>query len=259
MSLQQLAACAAPADASGLRQVMQLAETMGPAELEAWLMAPSGQACRCGSSMSHAEKLSGACDRCIEAFDRRERPPVDPFAARRTALIPEKYLECDLARWEGPLPKAAEIEVWREHWREPLLLLGRNGTGKTHLATALLIEQLENERRRCVWIDGCWAEAALSDELNTDGRPLWRLLLECDVLLVDDLDQLQGLNGSGARKAWGGRQVELVLSERINRRRSLIATLNQTEAEFYAANSRLATRLTSGIRIQTTGRDRRHL
>lgn len=228
---------------------------MDNAAADAWLMAPTERACRCGAPMARWESLNGRCDRCrLATISAADEGGASATAGRTKAGIPERYLRYGWDTWLGPQP--AMFAPWRQHRDEPLYIHGPNGGGKTHAATALLAELID-QGVWCVWASALQLQQRLTDELAGQERPLWKRLRGCHVLLLDDVSTLAVGGTDAGQKRWAVEQIESLIDERYQAGRSLIATSNDSPEAFHAKNSRIAVRLCGGVRVAMGTRDRR--
>lgn len=164
---------------------------------------------------------------------RRERGSLDLVAAG----VPRRYLHCSLENYQPANKHQIQalgiartfVESWPAHERG-LLLTGNCGTGKTHLATAIL-RQLVLEQG----IEGCFADyqdllkriQATFGKQSAEGPTEDELLgpvLTADLLVLDDL---------GARRstAWAEETLAHVLTVRYNEERTTILTTNLMDLE----------------------------
>lgn len=111
--------------------------------------------------------------------------------------------------------------------RPGLLLIGEPGTGKTHLAVSALRRIIE-KGFECLFFD----YQNLLDRIrsgydaasNSADREAYRVALDSDVLLLDDL-------GAHRVTDWVEDTVTAIITQRCNNRRPLIATTNLPEPE----------------------------
>jgi len=179
---------------------------------------------------------------------RSGRPLAERLAA---AGVWEEYLGCTRESWRGAWPEAQVGELGRG--RHLCTIFGRVGSGKTHLATAILGEWLAGGGR------GLWREASttveeikramagggggdrLIDELKAGGR----------LLVLDDLLTQQGTD-------WAEFLVSHVLRYRQGRQLATVITVNVTDlVDLDKIEPRLSSRCGAGIVISLGGGDRR--
>ena len=156
--------------AMAFAEVYQTLAGMEDAAADSWLAAPTEYACRCGAAMVRWEKLNGRCDRCrLATISAEEDEATSASIGRTRAGIPDRYLKFDWTTWQGPQPQM--FEAWRQHRDEPLYIHGPNHGGKTHAATALLVELID-QGIWCVWASVLQLQQRLIDELSGNERPL---------------------------------------------------------------------------------------
>jgi DNA replication protein DnaC len=148
----------------------------------------------------------------------------------RVAGIPRRYEHCTLASFEVHDPthgRARDIAAeWVEGWplvEHGLLLLGRPGTGKTHLVVGMARELTLAKGARVLFYE----QRELLKELQStfdsgaarNEADVFRPVVECDVLVLDDL-------GAGRTTAWSKDVLHDILVQRYNDRMPLILTSN---------------------------------
>jgi DNA replication protein DnaC len=103
-----------------------------------------------------------------------------------------------------------------------LLLIGESGTGKTHLAVGVMKALLE-KGHECVFFDYQnlldRIRASYDATSGTSDREAYRTVLDCDVLLLDDL-------GAHRVTEWVEDIVTSIITYRCNHQKPLIATTN---------------------------------
>lgn len=103
-----------------------------------------------------------------------------------------------------------------------LLLIGESGTGKTHLAIGVMKALLE-KGHECVFFDYQnlldRIRASYDATSGTSDREAYRTVLDCDVLLLDDL-------GAHRVTEWVEDIVTSIITYRCNHQKPLIATTN---------------------------------
>jgi len=122
-----------------------------------------------------------------------------------------------------------------------LLLLGDHGTGKTHLAVAVM-KKLISKGHECVFFD----YQQLLDQLRASYNPAsgsadreaYRMALECEVLVLDDL---------GAQRVtdWVEDTITSLITYRYNNSKALITTTNLRDSE--AGDAPLGTGLAADV------------
>ena len=188
---------------------------------------------------------------------RAQRPLAERLAA---AGVWEQYLHCTRDTWRGAWPAAELADFGIAH--HLCTILGRVGSGKTHLATAILGEWLERGGR------GLWRETSAALEeikraVSTGGgtggtggiagadRLIDDLKSARHLLVLDDLLTQQATD-------WADFMVSHVLRYRQGRQRPTIVTANVTDLlELDRIEPRLSSRCGAGIVIGLDGDDRR--
>ena len=112
--------------------------------------------------------------------------------------------------------------------KEPgLLLMGNTGTGKTHLAVAALRALMAKGHKGLYFdyqhlLDSI--RSGYDPQSDTADRETYRVAMECEVLLLDDL-------GNHRVKDWIEDTVTSILTYRCNNRKATIVTTNLIDAD----------------------------
>jgi DNA replication protein DnaC len=188
------------------------------------------------------------------------------------ARIPKRYEHCELASYTADFPGAhpslafAHISASRfAQEYDPrdgmgLLIIGKIGTGKTHLAVGIT-KDLVNRGVPCLFYDYRELLKQIQNSYNatvqTTELDVLRPVFETDVLILDEL-------GAVKPTEWVWDTVSLILNTRYNNNRTTIITTNFEDQPAAGANgsfspARAATRAeTLGDRIGERMRSRLH-
>ncbi len=175
-----------------------------------------------------------------------------------TVQVPRRYQHCTLESFRG-VPKQLEGWAAREQGDQPnVVLWGPTGTGKTHLATALLRAAAEFSMRpdeRVIWRSTRGFLEQLKAEFGTDREVgCMDRMIGADAVLLDDLGaELL----SGDRGRWRLDRVSYLVAERHDLCAPTIVTTNLTPEQLNGLDARMASRLLSGIQVPMRGDDRR--
>jgi DNA replication protein DnaC len=144
------------------------------------------------------------------------------------------------------------IGTWLEAPGDGLLLQGSAGTGKTHLAAAIVRARIE-AGRRATFQRSADLYAALRETYRGQGseETIFREYVESSLVVLDDL-------GAGSLSDYERRATLEVLDRRLIHLRPTVVTTNLSLSELEARlDDRVASRLSSLTRLELTGRDRR--
>jgi DNA replication protein DnaC len=189
------------------------------------------------------------------------------------ARIPRRYEHCELTNYDtdfpGANPSLAEAHFIASNFAKKcdprgdkgLLIIGKIGTGKTHLAVGILKELILNRGISCLFYDYRELLKEIQNSYNstvqTTELDVLRPVFETDVLVLDEL-------GAVKPTEWVWDTVSLILNTRYNDNRTTIITTNfddQPAAGVAASISpaKAATRAeTLGDRIGERMRSRLH-
>lgn len=160
-----------------------------------------------GWAMS-ADGGAGSATRCTCPA---ARPGADAVLSR---LVPERYQGCTLGRWQGEVPP--QVLTWMEQPADALFLYGRQGRGKTHLATAAFAELVAGGMGG-LWRDALGLVNFCRRNLDEAGREMGRLEA-ADLLLLDDFHL--------ARTDYAREELDALVRARHAACRPLIVTAN---------------------------------
>ena len=150
-------------------------------------------------------------------------------------------------------PKAFRIckdYLSKYHTGDSLLMIGAYGTGKTHLATAIVNELLDNGVPA---LYDTWAGhlQRLRDEFDNGERRYLALMKKVDVLIVDDL-------GKDKQTEWNDEILFEVINYRYEHRKPVVITTNATPRELEDRHPAVYSRLCEICELVTmTGKDYR--
>ena len=164
----------------------------------------------------------------------------------------------------GPLEKAERLGIPRLYWRarlddfpaevtdqidrpKNLLLLGGNGTGKTHLAAALALEWLAKYHQA---LKAMIRIRASFHSRQTTELQIIESLTDPRVLILDDLF------APVSSDFWLSSALAII-DERITSCKPTVVTTDRTLQQIDALDTSLASRLAGFKRITLTGEDRR--
>jgi DNA replication protein DnaC len=151
------------------------------------------------------------------------------------ARIPRRYEHCELANYDTDFPGAhpllAEAHFTASNFARKcdprgdkgLLIIGKIGTGKTHLAVGIVKELVLNRGISCLFYDYRELLKEIQNSYNstvqTTELDVLRPVFETDVLVLDEL-------GAVKPTEWVWDTVSLILNTRYNDNRTTIITTN---------------------------------
>jgi DNA replication protein DnaC len=151
------------------------------------------------------------------------------------ARIPKRYEHCELANYDtdfpGAHPSLAEAHFVAANFAQKcdprgdkgLLIIGKIGTGKTHLAVGIIKELILSRGIPCLFYDYRELLKEIQNSYNstvqTTELDVLRPVFEIDVLVLDEL-------GAVKPTEWVWDTVSLILNARYNENRTTIITTN---------------------------------
>ncbi len=215
-------------------------------------------------SGEHQERRVTRCDCRLQARNQ---------SLLAAANIPRRYEHCELASYTtdfpGAHPSLAFAHLTASKFAQEydprdgtgLLIIGKIGTGKTHLAVGIIKDLMLNQGISCLFYDYRELLKAIQNSYNatvqTTELDVLRPVFETDVLVLDEL-------GAVKPTEWVWDTVSLILNTRYNDNRTTIITTNFEDQPAAGANgavsiARAATRAeTLGDRIGERMRSRLH-
>ncbi len=216
-------------------------------------------------------KASASKDRRVTRCDCQLRARSQNLLT--AARIPKRYEHCELASYTidfpGAHPSLALAHLSAARFAQEydprdgtgLLIIGRIGTGKTHLAVAIIKELILNKGFSCLFYDYRELLKEIQNSYNsavqTTELDVLRPVFETDILVLDEL-------GAVKPTEWVWDTVSLILNTRYNDNRTTIITTNFEDQPAAGAGTggstaRAATRAESlGDRIGERMRSRLH-
>jgi DNA replication protein DnaC len=151
------------------------------------------------------------------------------------ARIPRRYEHCELTNYDtdfpGAHPSLAEGHFVASNFAQKcdprgdkgLLIIGKIGTGKTHLAVGIIKELILNRGIACLFYDYRELLKEIQNSYNTTVQSteldVLRPVFETDVFVLDEL-------GAVKPTEWVWDTVSLILNTRYNDNRTTIITTN---------------------------------
>ena len=189
----------------------------------------------------------GSKDRRVTRCDCQLRARTQTLLA--AARIPKRYEHCELASYTADFPGAhpslafAHLSASRfAQEYDPrdgtgLLIIGKIGTGKTHLAVGITKDLILNKGISCLFYDYRELLKEIQNSYNatvqTTELDVLRPVFETDVLVLDEL-------GAVKPTEWVWDTVSLILNTRYNDNRTTIITTNFEDQPAAGANGSIS-------------------
>jgi DNA replication protein DnaC len=186
-----------------------------------------------GTGWKTATNHSGSGDRRVTRCDCQMRARAQSLLA--AARIPKRYEHCELANYDtdfpGAHPSLADAHFVASNFAQKcdprgdkgLLIIGKIGTGKTHLAVGIMKELILTRGMACLFYDYRELLKEIQNSYNTTVQTteldVLRPVFEADVLVLDEL-------GAVKPTEWVWDTVSLILNTRYNDNRTTIITTN---------------------------------
>lgn len=174
--------------------------------------------------------------------------------AARAARIPPRYASCTLDGFELWNPGDPTLRRARDRAREfveeypavekGLLFVGGAGTGKTHLATAVLRELVDRKGVTGLYVDMLDLIQQLQmsiESASVTREAILAPVVQAEVLVLDEL-------GAGKVSPWVMDLIYYIINTRYMRRRVTLCTSNYRDTPGKPGDETLADRVSARVR-----------
>lgn len=199
-------------------------------------------------------------DKIGRLLDQQPEKPESSTSWKAQALadirrtVPKAYQTARIRDF-ADLPGAAALA----EAKTGVFLTGRTGTGKTHLATAIMVEHMKpdetgNRMNSVCWTDApgllCRIRSSFRDGRHETEMAIINEMVAYQCLLLDDL-------GAEKQTDWSAATLYTIIARRRNAERLTIVTSNHKLSEINEWEPRLASRLAEFSTIKLPEADRR--
>jgi DNA replication protein DnaC len=205
------------------------------------------------------KNVANGADRRVTRCDCRLKARSETLLA--SARIPKRYEHCELSSYTTDFPGAhsslAMAHLAASKFAEEfdprdgtgLLLIGKIGTGKTHLAVGIIKELILHRGIPCLFYDYRellkQIQNSYNDSVKTTELDVLRPVFDTEVLALDEL-------GAVKPTEWAWDTVSLILNTRYNNNRTTIITTN-FEDQSAAGVSNTLSAVRAAVREETLG------
>lgn len=218
---------------------------LGGAALDAFLSKKfGGETFRC--KFCGAEiPCPGMCDACAA----RQEATGDTVEEKLISLgVPIVMSSCGWDNFDSPKGRTGRLVDELKRWRgRPALVVlsGPPGTGKTHMAAAMLRQRVtEKGSGGVVWIADADIATRLKAGFRSEETPLEDILSDARLLIVDDFGQTY-------QSQWLVETVMPLICKRIDNGKPTVITTNLTHEDIKALDARLASRMHTALTLST--------
>lgn len=205
----------------------------------------------CKRQLTRYEYAMGACVTCMNegkgtgevvTTEDQERSMEEKLSA---CGVPKRHQTNTAESWRGPWP--LPVRSWYgDPWS--VYLHGEPGTGKTHVATAILRQWIEANKMSVRWTTVADMIAALK-EANDKWAESQRYTFPT-LLVLDDLD-------NSDMTPWAREQVVAIIKRRYQEAKALVLTSNVPPSGLSDFDPSVVSRLSEGIVRKFEGDDYR--